>query len=184
MPAGDIRKKFRGGRVFRGSQVIFGERQRLREVLGTLQPARLPRTRKQKEVRQLQALIEARTEELNRISPAWDRRYRQALDPGSNPSTLLKLCATLQKDDYLLARALTEHPNAPGEILGQLSSHPYHAVRENVARHPHTPSEILQGLAEEASEPLWFLVACNPSAPAELRERLRARLRKSAEKPQ
>lgn len=181
MPAGDIRKKFRGGKMFRGSQVIFGERQRLREVLETLQAARLPRTRKQKEVRQLQALIEARTDELNRISPAWDRRYRRALDPESMPPVLLKLCATLQKDDYLLARALTEHPSAPGEILSQLSAHPYHAVRENVARHPHTPSEILLRLAEEPSEPLWFLVTCNPSAPAELRERLRARLREASE---
>ena len=184
MPAGDIRKKFRGGRVFRGSQVIFGERQRLREVLGTLQAARLPRTRKQREVRQLQGPTEGRTQELNHMNRGWDRRYRQALDPGSNPPTLLKLCVKLQKDDYLLARALTEHPNAPGEILSQLSAHPYHAVRENVARHPHTPPEILLRIAEETSEPLWFLVACNPSASADLRERLRARLRESAENPQ
>jgi len=180
MPAGDVRKKFRGGRVFRGSQVIFGERQRLREVLESLRPAKLPRTRKLKEMRQLQTLIEARTEELNRISRGWDRRYRQALNPGSNPSTLLKLCATLREDDYLLARALTEHPNAPGELLSQLSAHPYHAVRENVARHPQTPPETLRRLAKASSEPLWFLVACNPSTPAGLRDRLRARMSSTA----
>lgn len=179
MPAGDVRKKFRGGKVFRGSQVIFGERQRLREVLESLRAAKLPRTRKLKEVRQLQALIEARTKELDQISSAWDRRYRQALDPASSSSRLLRLCATLQRDDYLLARALTEHPNAPGELLNQLSSHPYHAVRENVARHPQTSPETLHRLAQESSEPLWFLVACNPSTPTDLRDRLRSRLRET-----
>ena len=184
MPAGDVRKKFGDGKVFRGSQVIFGERQRLREVLESLRVANLPRTRKRKELRQLQALIETRTQELNRISAGWDRRYRRALDPGSNPATLHKLCATLQEEDYLLARALTEHPNAPAELLSQLSAHPYHAVRENVARHPGTPPETLHHLAMESSEPLWFLVACNPSAPAELREDLRARLREGAHNPQ
>ena len=128
-------------------------------------------------MRQLTALIQARTEELNRISPAWDTRYRQALDTGSSPQVLLKLGASLASGDFLLARALAEHANIPPEILTQLANHPYPAVRENVARHPNTPSETLERLAAEPSEPLWFLVACNPSAPAELRERLRARLR-------
>ncbi len=180
MPVGDIRKKFDGGKVFRGSQVIFGERQHLREVLRSLQAARLPRVRKQREIRQLRALIEARTAELNRISPAWDRRYRRALDLESTAETLLKLVATITESDYLLARALAGHPNAPREILAQLATHPYHAARENVARHPATPAETLLRLAEEPSEPLWFLVACNPSAPADLRERLRARMREGA----
>jgi hypothetical protein len=49
---------------------------------------------------------------------------------------LLKLAATLAGDDFLCSRALAEHANAPAEILAQLASHPYHAVRENVARHP------------------------------------------------
>jgi len=180
MPAGDVRKKFKSGKVYRGSQAIFGERQHLREVLRSLQSARLPRTRKQKELRQLQALIQARTEELNRISPAWDRRYRQALDATSTPQVLLRLAATLAMDDFLLARGLAENSNAPAEVLAQLSTHPYHAVSENVARHPSTPAGTLRQLAEESAEPLWFLVACNPATPADLRERLRARLRSSA----
>ncbi len=180
MPVGDTRKKFGSGKIFRGSQAIFGERQKLREVLRSLQAAKLPRARKQREIRQLQALIEARTAELNHISSAWDRRYRQALNPESAAKTLLKLVSTLEESDYLLARALAEHPTAPPEILAQLANHPYHAVRENVARHPATPVESLRRMAEESNEPLWFLVACNPSTPADLRERLRARMREGA----
>jgi hypothetical protein len=177
MPAGDVRKKFAGGRVHRGSQVIFGERQHLREVLNSIRAAQLPRTRKRKEIRQLQALIQARADELNRISPGWDRRHRLALDAATDAQVLLKLAATLAPDDFLLARALAEHAHAPAEVLAQLASHPYQAVRENVARHPATPAETLTRLAEHESEPLWFLVACNPATPVELRERLRARMR-------
>ena len=180
MPVADVRKNFKSRKVYRGSQAIFGERQHLREVLRSLQSARLPPARKQRESRLLQALIQTRTEELDRISPAWDRRYRQALNHESSPQALLKLAATLRNEDFLLARAITEHPKAPAEILAQLSTHPYHAVRENVARHPSTHRETLQQLAGESSEPLWFLVACNPSTPADLRDRLRARLRASA----
>jgi hypothetical protein len=180
MPAGDVRKKFKRGKVHRGSQVIFGERQKLREVLDSLRSAKLPRARKQKELSQLQSLIQARTDELNRIHSAWDRRYRQSLDPASSAQVLLKLAATLASDDFLLARALAEHANAPAEVLAQLATHPYHAVRENVARHPGTPAETLIKLAKDEHEPLWFLVACNPSTPAELRERLRARMRSTA----
>jgi len=183
MPAGDVRKKFKGGKVHRGSQVIFGERQHLREVLKSLRTAKLPRARMQKELLQLKALIQARTDELNRISPAWDPRYRQALDAASSAQVLLKLAATLASDDFLLARALAEHANAPAEVLAQLASHPYHAVRENVARHPGTPAATLIRLADDAHEPLWFLVACNPSTPAELRERLRARMRSTDKTP-
>jgi hypothetical protein len=180
MPVADVRKKFISKKVYRGSQAIFGERQHLREVLRSLQAGRLPHARKRRESRLIQTLIQARTEELNRISPAWDRRYRQALNHESSAQALLKLAAGLRDDDFLLARALAEHPKAPAELLRNLSIHPYHAVRENVARHPGTPAETLRQLAEESSEPLWFLVACNPATPADLRDRLRVRLRAGA----
>ena len=183
MPVSDTRKKFVANKVYRGSQMIFGERQHLREVLRSVQAAKLPRLRKQKETRQLQALIRTRTEELNRINPAWDRKYRQALDPQSTPRTLLKLVATLPESDFLLARALAEHPSAPADLLARLASHPYAAARENVARHPQTSAETLRRLAEESNEPLWFLVACNPSTPPDLRDRLRAKMRPVAEIP-
>jgi hypothetical protein len=180
MLGSDMRKKFAAGRVFRGSQVVFGERQHLREVLRSIRSVGLPRARRQKEIRQLRALIQARTEELNRINSGWDRKYRKAADPQATAESLLRLAAGLPAGDFLLARALTEHPNTPGGLLAQLASHPYRAVRENVARHPHTPVEVLRRLADRPSEPLWFLVACNPSTPSDLRERLRARMRQGA----
>lgn len=177
MPGLDIRKRFAVKKVHRGTQVIFGERQHLQEVLRSVQQARLPRARKQSEVRQLKALIRARTEELNRINSAWDRKYRKAQNPATDSRDLLRLAVSLPQDDFLLARVLTEHAQAPAELLEHLASHPYAAARENVARHPRTPADVLRRLAEDPSEPLWFLVACNPSTPSELREQLRARMK-------
>jgi hypothetical protein len=177
----DIRKRFATRKIHRGSQVIFGERQKLGEVLRSVQHARLSRARKQSEIRHLKALIRARTEELNRINPHWDRTFRKGQNPHTTARELLRLTETLPADDYLLARVLTEHPNTPGEALARLAAHPYPAVRESVARHPHTPHEVLRRLAEKADEPLWILVACNPSTPADLRQPLRARMREMAE---
>lgn len=182
MTSDDVRKRFSAKKIHRGSQVLFGERQKLSEVLRSVQKARhLPRARKLRETRQLKALILARTGELNRISPQWDRKFRKGQDPNTTGRELLRLAATLPADDYLLARVLTDHRNAPGELLAKLADHPYNAVRENVARHPQTPQEVLRRLGEEPNEPLWILVACNPSTPADLREPLRARMREMAE---
>jgi Leucine rich repeat variant len=181
MAGADIRsKKFAARKVFRGSQLIFGERKHLLEVLGSIRSAKLPRARKQNETRLLKKLIAARTDELNRITPGWDRKFIGAQDPKASARDLLRIAAALSPHDYLLARVLTEHAEAPPELLEQMASHSYSAVRENVARHPRTPPEVLRKLAEQANEPLWFLVACNPSTPADLRERLRARMRESA----
>jgi hypothetical protein len=177
MGGADVRQKFVARKVYRGSQVIFGERKHLEEVLRSVQHARLPRAQKQSEVQLLKKLIAARTRELNRINPAWDRKLKKAQGPDSSSQELLRLATALPAGDYLLARVLTEHPQAGGELLTRLASHPYAAVRQNVARHPHTPVAVLRQLAEEASEPLWFLVACNPSTPPELRQRLRARMK-------
>lgn len=177
MPSPDIRKKFAVKKVHRGTQVIFGERQHLQEVLRSVEQAQLPRGRKQSEVRQLKALIRARTEELNRINSAWDRKYRKTQNPATTSRDLLRLAVSLPQDDFLLARVLTEHAQAPAELLEHLASHPYSAARENVARHPRTPANVLRRLAEDPSEPLWFLVACNPSTPEDLRGQLRARMK-------
>jgi hypothetical protein len=176
MAGTDIRKKYRAKATFRGSQVIFGERQHLQEVLRSVQSSRLPLGRKQAEIRKLEQLTRVRTEELNRINPAWDRKFKKAHNPSTSSKELLRLVASLSREDYLLARVLTEHKDAPGELLAQLSNHPYSAVRENVARHPGTPAEVLRRLAEDSNEPLWFLVACNPSTPTDLSQRLRARM--------
>ncbi len=177
MPVIDARKRFAAQAVHRGSQVIFGERQHLQEVLRSVERAALPRARKQAEIKQLRRLIRARTEELNRINISWDQKFKKARNPRTSSRQLLRLAMSPNQDDYLLARVLTEHREAPGELLEHFASHAYAAVRENVARHPHTPPEVLRKLAERSSEPLWFLVACNPSAPSDLRQRLRNRMR-------
>jgi hypothetical protein len=163
--------------------VIFGERAHLLEVLRSVRRARLPRSRRQAEVRQLQKLIAARTGELNRINPAWDRKFKTARRAETSSQQLLRLAASLSPDDYLLARVLSEHVEAPPELLQHLASHPYAAVRENVARHPRTPPETLRQMAAVEREPLWFLVACNPSCPPELRDKLRAQMRRSESRP-
>jgi leucine rich repeat (LRR) protein len=173
-------KKFAGGKIVRSTQVIFGEQKHLLEVLLSIQKARLPRARKQNEIRQLRKLIAARTEELNRITPSWDLEFNKAQNPKTTARELLRLADRLSPHDYLIARALTEHPESPAEVLARMAAHLYSAVRENVARHPHTPPEVLRKLAEDSREPLWFLVACNPSTPVDLKERLRARMRESA----
>jgi hypothetical protein len=179
MPTTDLRKKFVTKKIHRGTQVILGERTHLEEVLKSVQKAKLPASRKRAELGQLKILIDARTQELNGINPGWDRKFKKARDSKTTPQELLRLASALPRDDYLLARVLTEHAEAPPELLEHLASHPYSAVRENVARHPRTPPEILRRLAGDASEPLWFLVACNPSTPQDLRESLRARMRQS-----
>lgn len=176
--AQDIRTKFGVKKIHRGSQVVFGERAHLQEVLRSVEASALPRARKQMEVRQLERMIRARTADLNSLAPAWDRKFQQARDPRTPAARLLRIGSSLHADDYLLARVLSEHAEAPPQLLARLASHAYAAVRENVARHPHSPPEVLGAMAESTSEPLWFLVACNPSAPAGLRQQLRERMRR------
>jgi hypothetical protein len=177
--AEDTRTKFRGRKIHRGSQVVFGERAHLQEVLRSVQLADLPRARKLAEIRQLKRMIEVRTKDLNCFSPAWDRKFQQARNPQTTPDKLSRMASALHAEDYLLARVLTEHPAAPPELLEHLASHPYSAVRENVARHPRTPAAVLVALAEDPHETLWFLVACNSSTPLNLRGRLRQRMKGS-----
>jgi hypothetical protein len=183
MAGADTRKRFRAGKIYRGSQVIFGERAHLFEVLRSVQGAKLPPPRRQAEVKQLQKLIAVRTKELNSITYMWDRRFKQARDPETSSQELLYLAAALSPDDYLLARVLTEHAEAPPELLTHLALHPYAAVRENVARHPRTPQETLRQMARVEAEPLWFLVACNPACPPDLRDKLRAKMKRSEGSP-
>ena len=181
MAKAEPRLKHEARKFHRGTQAILGERTHLEEVLRSVQKAGLSRSRKQAEVKALTRMIRARTEELNLINPGWDRKLKRARNSQTPPHELLRLGTSLPADDYLLARVLTEHPNAPAELLEHLANHPYSATRENVARHPNTPAHILQRMADDTSEPLWFLVAFNPSTPPDLRERLRARLQQAAE---
>ena len=161
----------------RTTQIIFGERGSLQNALRLLESTRLPAERRKLEVSLLREMIRLRTAELNRINPDWDRKAELAADPRTPAKTIARLADKLPRDDYYLARALSDHPNASPKVLSRLGRHPYHSVRENVARHPNTPAATLRSLCRHR-EPLWYLVAFNPAAPPKLREQLRARMRR------
>ena len=160
----------------RTTQIVFGERQRLKSALDSIRSSGMPKAQRTAESKVLKRMIARRDQELNRITPAWDRKIRRARNAQTSRRALMRLAQAVPEEDYLLARVLTEHPKAPGELLESFAGYPYAAVRENVARHPNTPPELLARLARKRGEPLWKLVGCNPSAPADLRVRLRARM--------
>ena len=164
----------------RTTQIIYGERSTLQNALRLLQSTRLPAARRKLEEPLLRELIRLRTAELNRTNPNWDRKAELASDPRTPAKTIARLAEKLPRHDYFLARALSDHPNATAKVLARLAQHPYHSVRENVARHPNTPAATLRALCRHR-EPLWYLVAFNPSAPPDLREQLRERMRHQGE---
>lgn len=167
----------------RTSQFIFGERQNLERVLSLLRSTRLPVARRRMEEGLLRSLIQLRTLELNRINLDWDHKVRRASSRRTSAAELSRLARRLPRDDYFLARLLSDHPNTPPAVLARLARHPYRAVRENVARHPSTPVATLRKLARERREPLWYLVAFNPSTPEKLRQRLRHRIKRRGTRP-
>lgn len=162
--------------IKRTSQIIFGERQHLRAVLESIRKFGYKDDRGEKEARQLEALIAARTAELDGISPEWDRKMALARDPKTSADALAEMAQKSPADDYLLLRTLSEHPNTPSSVLALLARHSYDAIKENVARHPNADAQTLEALAADSERPLWFLVACNQAAPAGLREKLRKRM--------
>ncbi len=165
--------------IKRTTQIIFGERQHLRSVLESLD--KFPRKREEKvEHAKLRSLIQSRTDELNAITPDWDRKISQARDPKATADKLARLAAYVSADDYLLLRTISENPNTPASVLALLAQHSYDAGKENVARHPNADGPTLQKLAGDPSRPLWFLVACNSATPKELRDRLRKRMQMTA----
>lgn len=162
----------------RTTQIIYGERQALETALRLLRTTRLPVARQRLEEELLHGLIRLRTAELNAINPGWDAKAKQASDRRATAARLRRLAARLPRADYYIARLLSDHPNAPADLLARLARHPYRAVRENVARHPRTPLRTLRALVRDRREPLWYLVTFNPGAPEWLRARLRARVRR------
>ncbi len=160
----------------RTSQIVFGERQHLSAVLDSIMKFGSISERVAREKMQLDALIQARTAELNRIHADWDRNLEMARNPATSADDLAKMVETTPADDYLLLRSIAEHANTPGSVLTLLAQHSYDAIKESVARHPNTHPNTLEKLAEDTTRPLWFLVACNPAAPEELRERLLKRM--------
>jgi len=170
-------------RKSRTSQIIFGERQHLLRVLDSLEKTDMPSGRLRQDCEALEHMIQARTEELNRLNPVWDEKISAVLRSDIGADDLDRLARQAPKEDYYLLRLISEHPKASGKTLDRLARHSYSAVRENVARHPNTAARTLALLSRDPHHPLWYLVAYNPSAPAALRRQLRARMRRLGEKP-
>ena len=130
----------------------------------------------------IEQIIHARTQELNRINPAWDEKIGTVLSAEVRPDTLDQLSRQAPKEDYYLLRLISEHPKVMSKTLSRLSHHPYSAIRENIARHPNSDAATLTRLARDRSQPLWYLVAFNPNAPSGLRKKLQERMRRLGEK--
>jgi hypothetical protein len=159
----------------RTTQIIFGERQNLRAVLISIRNFQRKHPSLERETEVLHRMIDARSAELHQLNPSFDEQLKQARDADATPEQLARLALAVPEDDWLLLRTIAEHPHTPPEVLARLSSHPYEAVRESIARHPRADATTLEKLASDVNSELWLLVACNEAAPPELRERLRAR---------
>ncbi|HXP46654.1 MAG TPA: hypothetical protein VN810_05220 [Terriglobales bacterium] len=159
----------------RTTQIIYGERQHLRAVLVSIRNFQHQARGLERETEALHRMIDARTAELNQINHNFDDQLRQARDADATAEQLAWLAQSAPVHDWLLLRTITEHPHAPAEVLARLASHPYEAVRENIARHPRADAATLEKLASDPGGELWLLVSCNEAAPPELRERLRSR---------
>lgn len=181
MPRANSRRHPSSG-LARTTQIIYGERHNLQSVLRMMETTEMPDERRRFEAALLRSLVLERTGELNTINSDWDSKARLAANRRTPAAALRRLASPLPREDYYMARLLSEHPNAPAEVLAQLARHPYHAARENVARHPRTPAATLRALARDRREALWQLVAFNPGAPEKLRTQLRERLKRQAEK--
>jgi hypothetical protein len=159
----------------RTTQIIYGERQHLRAVLVSIRNFQHKYRDLDRETELLHRMIDTRTTEVNHINPDFDEQLKQARDADATSAELGRLAQHAPEDDWLLLRTIAEHPHTPPEVLAELASHPYDAVRENVARHPRADPETLEKLAFDEGSELWLLVSCNEAAPAELRQRLRSR---------
>ena len=159
----------------RTTQIIYGERQHLRAVLVSIRNFPHHALGLERETETLHRMIDARTAELNQITPNFDHLLRQARDDDATPGHLAALANAAPDRDWLLLRTITEHPQTPAEVLARLASHPYEAVRENIARHPRADAATLEKLAADPQGEIWLLVACNEAAPPELRQRLSSR---------
>ena len=166
------------GSTPRTTQIVFGERQHLLRVLDSLETTAVPQVRLNQERRVIEELIHERTRELNHINSSWDEKVGVVLNADSKAEMLDRLVREAPESDYYLLRLISEHPKVTSKTLARLAKHPYHAIRENVARHPNADPATLASLSRDRSQPLWYLVAFNPNTPAALRRKLQERLRK------
>jgi hypothetical protein len=177
MRKSDTRQR-RLGKLARTTQIIFGERQSLQNVLRLFQSTHIPAARRRLEELLLRQLIAMRTVELNQVNPDWERKVQLATNRRTSAARLARLERQTPPADYYLLRSISENPRTPAATLARLARHPYTAIRENVARHPNTSVATLRALCRDTSQPLWYLVAFNPNTPVALREQLRQRIRR------
>lgn len=169
----DLGAGFRPAR--RTSQIIYGERQHLVTVLKSI--TEFPDADLDAQHPLLVSLIEARTEELDKINPDWDDKVERARNSRTTANELADLALAAPADDWLLLRVIAENPNAPATVLAYLSHHPYDSIAEVIARHPNADAETLERLAADPERPLWVLVAANGATPGPLRQKLLQRLK-------
>jgi len=167
-------KAVRQGR--RDSLVIFTERDCLLRVLDSIERTLPAGSQRTQEVRMLEAMIYARTLELDRLNPSYDEKITAALRIDTPAAALDRMAREAPAADLMLLRLISQHPNTAPETLRRLARHPSALLRENIARHPHTDAETLARLAQERSVILWSLIARHPNTPAELRQKLEKRL--------
>jgi hypothetical protein len=167
----------------RTTQIIFGERQNLRAVLVSIRNFRCQYADLGRETETLHRMIDTRTAELHHINPRFDEQLQQARDAEATPEQLARISQTAPEDDWLLLRIIAEHPRTPAEVLARWVSHPYDAVRQNIARHANADGATLERLAADPRSDIWWLVACNQATPPALRERLQARLEGVQDEP-
>jgi|GEM_PF-2020113 hypothetical protein len=160
----------------RDSLVIFNERDCLLRVLDSIERTLPAGSQRAQEVRMLEAMIYARTLELDRLNPSYDEKITTALRIDTSAGVLDRLAREAPPTDVMLLRLISQHPNAAPETLRRLARHPSALLRENIARHPHTDTETLVRLARQRNAILWSLIARHPNAPSELRRRLEERL--------
>ena len=93
------------------------------------------------------------------------------IDVASSPYASSRDVATwLDDDDYAVRLAAAENPNAPAELLWQLSKVP--SMREAVASNRSAPPELLDKLSKVRNNDVRLWVACNPSTPLATLKRL------------
>ena len=73
-------------------------------------------------------------------------------EEGATPEELARLALAVPEEDWLLLRTIAEHPHTPPEVLARLVSHPYEAVRENIARHPLDRHALVEGRADRRAD--------------------------------
>src|SRR5579884_977890 len=120
-------KAVRQGR--RDSLVIFTERDCLLRVLDSIERTLPAGSQRTQEVRMLEAMIYARTLELDRLNPSYDEKITAALRIDTPAAALDRMAREAPAADLMLLRLISQHPNTAPETLRRLARHPVVADR-------------------------------------------------------